>query len=223
MTTETRRTRDPLSLAKTVTAALYGYIAGQGLLMLTDFMEIGWLASLPEGTLVEGLETPGTQGMIIALGRMIFMVTWLVAAFLVLKWIYRANLNARAFSPAKTVSPPWSIGWFFIPFASLWMPFRAMSETWRISDNPSGWTKAKAPSLLIVWWTLFLTSAVADNISFRVQLMAETASGLIVADWASLLGSALGIPLSFVLIKMVREISQMQAIRLEPGLAQVFS
>ncbi|MGB0798912.1 MAG: DUF4328 domain-containing protein, partial [Planktomarina sp.] len=46
-------------------------------------------------------------------------------------WIYRAAHNANQISPSETrITPGWSVGWFFIPVASLWKPYQAMRHTW---------------------------------------------------------------------------------------------
>ena len=47
-------------------------------------------------------------------------------------WVYRANQNARDLSGNELeFSPGWSVGWFFVPIAALFMPYRVVAEIWR--------------------------------------------------------------------------------------------
>lgn len=53
-------------------------------------------------------------------------------------WLYRAYNNLRAFYASRrlTYSPGWAVGSFFIPFANLIIPYRAVRETWQKSGPP---------------------------------------------------------------------------------------
>ena len=88
------------------------------------------------------------------LGAMQFLaaasIIWLVACgLLFFVWSYRAMSVAHDLTPTLTISPGWSIGWYFVPVATLWKPYEAMREIWKGSaaDNE---TAARAP--LIGWW-----------------------------------------------------------------------
>src|SRR5262245_15752446 len=55
----------------------------------------------------------------------------LVAVVLFCVWIYRASRNAGALGAVgMKYGPGWSVGWFFVPFASLFMPFLVLRELW---------------------------------------------------------------------------------------------
>jgi hypothetical protein len=84
-----------------------------------------------------------------------------VVIFLV--WVNRAYKNLIAFdiSPLE-FSPGWAVGWWFIPFANLWVPFKVMRELWNASnpdvDPDFAYLNldAGAPVSMVFWWITFL-------------------------------------------------------------------
>ncbi|PJI91691.1 uncharacterized protein DUF4328 [Yoonia maricola] len=78
-----------------------------------------------------------------------FMATLLIAIIINGRFIYLASRNAAAihFDP-DAIKPGWAVGWYFVPFANLWMPFTAMKQTWaRLIPSEGG-----TPLLLPLWW-----------------------------------------------------------------------
>jgi hypothetical protein len=75
-------------------------------------------------------------------------------------WEFRARSNLDAFGASGLrISPGWSVGWWFIPFANLVMPYRAMSEVWRASGPsaaPDDWKRQPTGALLPIWWAVLL-------------------------------------------------------------------
>ena len=61
----------------------------------------------------------------------------LIATYIVFgRWIVLAHRNLTGLG-ARYVefTPGWAIGWFFIPVASLWKPYRAMRMLWKYSRS----------------------------------------------------------------------------------------
>jgi hypothetical protein len=84
-------------------------------------------------------------------------VTFIVSAIIISFWIYRAHKNLfDAGYDYLEFTPGWSIGWFAVPFASLYMPYRAMRELWHVSLGEGRDLSGPAPSELIIWWACFL-------------------------------------------------------------------
>jgi uncharacterized protein DUF4328 len=97
--------------------------------------------------------------------------TWTVIVFLVtgvlwLIWQHRAHSNLRSFGRiGLRYTPGWAVGWWFIPFASLWKPLGAMSELWKASapiDEPEAWRKRKGWWPLGVWWACWIGGNLLD-------------------------------------------------------------
>jgi hypothetical protein len=86
----------------------------------------------------------------------------LAALCFTLIWVYRANKNARALGTDMKYSPGWSVGWFFVPIAGLYVPYFVIKEIWQGSmPIPAGQSRPAAVSpILKTWWIAGVTSAV---------------------------------------------------------------
>lgn len=137
-----------------------------------------------------------------------WLVSLLACVVLVCRWIYRANANAHAIGDGMTVSPAWSIGWFFVPSANLFMPYQAMKETWRESHEAAGMDEEAGAALLPWWWGLWIGSNVLNNLSFMFG--GRDPEALDAAAYVDLISSSLSVPLSLVLIALMRRVTFVQ-------------
>jgi len=82
----------------------------------------------------------------------------LAAGLLFCFFMPRANRNASAFGSLMTISPGWTVGWWFVPIANLWMPYHAMKEMWQGSDpDPTvPMVSVPAPAVMKWWWGMYL-------------------------------------------------------------------
>lgn len=70
-----------------------------------------------------------------------------------LAWLSRAVDNVSALGAGQPlVSPRWSIGWWFVPFANLVMPFRIVKDLDQ-RMTPTG--QPRSGALLGWWWASF--------------------------------------------------------------------
>jgi hypothetical protein len=132
-------------------------------------------------------------------------------------WIHRAYKNLYSFGPlGLRFSPGWSIGWFFVPIASLFRPYQVMSEIGSNSEGDpisanSGVFKGGSRSTMVGWWwTLFLLTNVMGQILFRVVLNAQTPSAILNSTYAYMAATVVNVIGVIVTIIMVRQISQLQ-------------
>ena len=99
--------------------------------------------------------------------------TWAIQLLLLLLtgifwllWQHRAQANLTALGvQGLRFTPGWAVGWWFIPFANLAMPFLAMRELTRASasggagPSPPG----RVDALLAWWWAALLLGIVLFN------------------------------------------------------------
>jgi len=91
-----------------------------------------------------------------------------VAAALFAMWVHRMQANTFALGILDLrYTPAWAVGWYFVPIANLWIPYRVMQEIWCANRNPADWQYDTAPRLLIMWWLLWLASVVYVSISIN--------------------------------------------------------
>ena len=114
---------------------------------------IGWLVSLVSG------------------------VSWLI-------WQHRAQANVWVVGgdPAPTIKPGWAVGWWFVPFANLFMPFKAVRELSQHSAAMRGERPEASSVTLGTWWTLWLATllvGVAGVLSLSGLVSSRMALGVL--------------------------------------------
>ncbi len=115
--------------------------------------------------------TPAEQSFWVRLDIMdapFLLLFWGAVPFVAV-WIHGASSNANALKPDLESSPAWAVAWFFIPVASLWMPYQAMRETWDTTFSTV--TKADRPErdYPARWWVFWIGSGVAGFVADQVS------------------------------------------------------
>lgn len=130
---------------------------------------------------------PGSEladGLLILSG-LALLPLGLVAGFLALKWIYRANVNAHVFAWGVETAPKWTIWWWFIPVAALFKPYAAMSEIWRVAADPDRWKGLKDPAILRWWWGVHLLAGFVAVVGSAMDRSASTAGQVAITDFVA--------------------------------------
>lgn len=209
------RSVDPAGLAVWVIRLLWVYLGMSVLGLLAGLYEQSVLAGqAARGPLINDAAMMGSDA-VVGIIAILELLAYVVSGFLTLKWMYRTTLNAKALAPGLERRPGWTIGWYFIPFANLVMPFRVMNEIWRISTDPARWRTLETPGILRLWWGLWLVAGFLGNISFRLQMRAATVQDLQVVGAVNIVSELVGIPLILVLIRIVRYVTDRQVAALQ--------
>jgi len=91
--------------------------------------------------------------------------------FLIGRWFFvSTKINHLLGIKELNISPGWSVGWYFIPFANLVMPYRSLKETFKASFNSEEWQNNRVPYDFPIWWATFLIGNVFSNVSLRAFL-----------------------------------------------------
>ncbi|WP_010218532.1 DUF4328 domain-containing protein [Sphingomonas sp. PAMC 26621] len=138
----------------------------------------------------------------------IALAAFVLSAVCVGLWIYRASANAHAVSDDLTISPRWSVGFFFVPVMNLFKPYRAMRETWQASIAPGALHTVPVPLTLRIWWGLWLTSSVLGNVNYRLTANAKTIQDIAVGGWLDII--AVDVPMAVSLIVLIRRLGANQ-------------
>ncbi len=105
--------------------------------------------------------SPGMMGKFLAMTGFgaLAGIIGLVTIVLFVIWCYRANANARALgATGMTYTPGWSVGWWFIPFANLIVPYFVVKEFYKAGKNPSNWQTKECDMIVHVWFGSWLGS-----------------------------------------------------------------
>jgi hypothetical protein len=109
-----------------------------------------------------------------------------------------------------SISPPWAVGWYFVPIAFLWKPFQALRETWQVSAAPLAWVSVPVPNLLRWWWGLWLSDSILGNVSVRLSIGFKTVEGQLLSDVASMAQHAVAVGETLALMLIVQRLAGMQ-------------
>jgi uncharacterized protein DUF4328 len=130
------------------------------------------------------------------------LTSLLITSALFLVWFHRAYRNAGALGAEDLqFSSGWAVGWWFVPIACFWMPYRAAVDIWMASAPvalaTTGGQSMRAdakPTLIRVWWATWLVCVALVNVGAVVNDPA-TGSNLLwpVANAAVVLAAVLSI------------------------------
>ncbi len=158
------------------------------------------------------------------------------AIILSMMWVYRANGNARALgAQGMKYSPAWSVGWFFVPLAGLFMPYFVIKEIWQAS-RPIGsgqWRMAFVSPILPAWWTVCVVSGMIRYSRWRMLTRTPTAEAVGFLDldmhpaldyelewsWGLLIGDGVAIAATVLTIVVVLCITNFQEQKQEMRMA----
>jgi hypothetical protein len=186
--------------------------------VISGFLQSRLLKEILNGeTITEAVASANdARESIIGISQSLFLILGIIVF---LMWVYRASKNLHSLEkPRLKFTPGWAVGWFFVPFASLVQPYKAVAEVYKASNpeidpNLLDVEDIKTPGIVKWWWAFFLISNFLANIGFRLVLLGETIDDLLVSTYAYMASDALDIIGLFVTIMMVRQISQSQEMR----------
>ena len=147
--------KDSSSLTQWVRYMLYIQIVVAIISMGSNFLEYQLLSDYQNGVytsqdkaVADGEASDQRQQEV----ALIYLALFIVSGFLILRWIHRANYNARQLGAQKMkFTPGWSIGYYFVPILILWKPYQAMKEIWKASHNSIDWSSDKGGAILVLW------------------------------------------------------------------------
>ncbi|MGH2795391.1 MAG: DUF4328 domain-containing protein [Actinomycetota bacterium] len=146
---------------------------------------------------------------------------FLVTGIAWLMWQHRAHQNLERVSAVGEVrfTPGWAVGWWFVPFANLVMPYKTMRELADISTRQEDPQERRSLIRKIaIWWCLFAISAVISRIAM-VGFDGETLDG---ALRRSNMGMTIGLMravAAVLAIMIVLAIQRNQRMSAEPAIA----
>ena len=207
--------RNSDSLTRWVKYMLYAQIIVASISILSGYLEYQLLSDYQNGVytsqemaVADGEASDQRQGII----GVVYLVVFVISGFLILRWIHRANYNARQLGAENMeFTPGWSIGYYFIPILALWKPYQAMKEIWKASKNPSNWNSQSVSRLLPIWWSIWIISNILKQAIFNLSMRAEELNELINLNIITQVSNTLDILLALVLLAMVSNIHNMQA------------
>ena len=142
---------------------------------------------------------------------LLYLVVFIASGVMILKWIYRANFNARQLgATGMKFTPSWSIGYFFIPILCIWKPYQAMKEIWVASHDPEHWSLNDSSATVSLWWLLWIINNILGQAVYRMADKAEELQELVSANLVSQASEVAGILLALITLNLVNHIYRAQ-------------
>jgi hypothetical protein len=140
-------------------------------------------------------------------------IVYIATVVFFLMWLYRAHENLQAFGVRKNqleYSSGWAVGSFFVPFASLIIPYRAIRELWRksIPESSNMFGSIAPPGFFSAWWAFWIFSNMADQMYLRMTWSEKVSTD--VSATVGVVSGILGTIAAVLAIKVVREIEKQQ-------------
>ncbi|WP_406496794.1 DUF4328 domain-containing protein [Streptomyces sp. NBC_00846] len=147
-------------------------------------------------------------------------VMTLATGIVFILWFRRLRMNAEVFDPSvQPMSPGWSIGAWFIPFANLVLPRRIAGGIWTASaqTNPDGSWRTVPATAMNQWWGAWVCSLAFSWVTSRQYMRAEKTQEIIDAAGLVMASDALDIVAAVFAILFVRKLTRMQGERAALG------
>ena len=182
----------------------------------SNWFEIDILQRIQDGKTVTEAATTSNDTRQAIIGLLYYIsYIGLIVAFLM--WIFRASKNLSALGASnQKISPRWAVAWWFIPIASLWVPYKVTKEIW-VESHPE---RHRAPAWFTVWWATWIVSTVLGYFSSQASdsnlneiILGDSlaiASDAILGDSLAIASDAISIAAALCLIIIVRRITANQ-------------
>lgn len=196
-------------LFKHARLAILGYCVASGLTIVGMLAGAGAMHAIMAGSDVPYgvLTSIDRTNQIFAIA---YLATFLWSIVLICRFTYRAMNNLRLSGEDTDMSPGWAVGWYFIPFAMLWMPYKGMSEIWDRSNLRAG--RDVSGKHLGWWWAFWVAGSLLSNLSIRLFgfMGGSTVSELAASYWMDAASNALLMVSGLLLLRVLTEVTGAQ-------------
>jgi hypothetical protein len=161
----------------------------------------------------DGTEPPAIAAMVdesvMRHGRLVALMNVVISGTIVLlvTWTHRASANIHALGGRGIrFSPSWAVGWYLVPIANLWMPYRVMTEIWRVSRDLIDTRSEPGSRLLRWWWFSWLAHLIVGNLHWLTPADVDGLEAIILSELlgiASLVLAIVSVGLALVLVERI--------------------
>lgn len=159
---------DNAQRAKNSLIAFYVLGITQVALLFSTFLQYNLLKRIENGNYTQAeAEANDLRHQVIVYSNIFIYIVCIV--FFIM-WFRRAYFNLSMSTRAYTeFTEGWAAGAWFVPFINLVRPFTIMKEIWvKTQEATDNLITYKKPTILGLWWTLWIINNIGTNISTRL-------------------------------------------------------
>lgn len=206
--------RPNLKRAQLAQKFILGVLALEIICIISSYFQYDLLIELQNGYFVtnDRLESNDLRETIIGV---IYMIVFFSSAFFFLQWFRRAYYNLGLRTPTDHTDG-WALGAWVVPIISIYRPYQMMKELWMKSTeliNDKSDEKIKFFNLtpfIGIWWALWIISNYIGKYVIKSSFKSETVEDYINLTIAEISTSILGIPLAYVVYRIIKEYSSIE-------------
>jgi hypothetical protein len=160
---------------------------------------------------IDALQTNSDRANVLGTAWIIVLAVTAVAWW---AWQYRGQANLHVAGRSGLDHKPWgAVGWWLVPIANLWMPFKTMRELWKASEpieDPGAWARVVTWPVLGWWWALWIMGNLLQSASSFAS-ESEDLNAIRASDITALAGLTCSVFAACLAIDVIRQITRRQS------------
>jgi hypothetical protein len=159
----------------------------------------------------------------------LYLAAYITSAIVFIQWFRRAYYNLSLRIKCQ-YTEGWAAGGWFVPFISLFYPYRIMSElqekTTRLINQKSKHKIENNTGVIIgIWWTLWIISNFIGQYAFKAAMKSDTLESLEDSTIADMILGVIDIPMGILAVMLIASWSKKeeQLLELERKSSQLLS
>lgn len=204
--------------AKTAILMIWIVLALEIISFFSSYLQYDLLKSVSSGSAVSNSEISANdlrEGII----GFLYLAVYLISCITFIRWFRRAYFNLHLKTDYLSSSDNWAAVSWFIPFICLYKPYQIMKEMYtktnEILFEETNQTKAITTSYLGWWWGLWIISNIIGQVVFRTTWNNDNIDSLTNGTIASMVGNVIGLPLSLITVKVIKDYSDIEHLLIE--------
>lgn len=144
-----------LPSSKSLFGIIWAALLLEAFVLISNIMQLSLINSAPFTT-EAGLANDERQKLVGYTALFVMTPLFMIFFF---RWVYRAVKQVREQSGEPIdYTPGLSVGYFFIPILSYFVPYRVISQLVRASAAPREWKSMRTPNIVKIWWGCMVAS-----------------------------------------------------------------
>jgi hypothetical protein len=208
--------------AKIAILLIWIIIAIESVKLISDYLELQLLSKANSGLTVtmEAANANDIRQQIIAV---IYAIVAIISTVTFIQWFRRAYFNLHTQIYNLDFEEGWAAWAWFVPILNLYRPYKIMKELFHETENllsqrVENYTPKDSAGLLGVWWTLWIIDSFLGQFILRYSLRANEVDELITVSQTSILSSFISIPLSLIIIRVIKDYTAMETLLYADGI-----